>query len=87
MKINLLHLSKIIGGIAAIGTATLIGLTTTTHAYSDLGANTNIQYVKVKRPLFTGQYTKVNAEKAKRSLPPKEPSLKLSKPMASRRLT
>lgn len=77
MKINLLHLSKIIGGIAAIGTATLIGLTTTTHAYSDLGANTNIQYVKVKRPLFTGQYTKVNGRKGQKVITPKGTILKV----------
>lgn len=63
-KITLmLRNSLIITGI------TLIWLTVTpkiVRAYSNLGDNINIDYVKLKRPMFTGYYTKVNGHKGHR---------------------
>ncbi|WP_223602576.1 hypothetical protein [Lentilactobacillus otakiensis] len=40
-------------------------------AYSNLGDNINIDYVKLKRPMFTGYYTKINGHKGHRIITPK----------------
>lgn len=47
------------------------------HAYTDLGNNSNIQYVKVKRPIFTGQYTKINGKRGHKIITPKGTILKV----------
>lgn len=47
------------------------------NASTDLGNNGNIQYVKVKKPTFTGQYTKVNGKKGQRIITPKGTILKV----------
>lgn len=77
MKSKLSHATKklIVSGILSIGV--LLALPASAHAYTNLGENSDIQYVKVKRPLFTGQYTKVNGKKGHKIITPKGTILKV----------
>ncbi|MCH4164899.1 MAG: hypothetical protein LKF37_09010 [Lentilactobacillus diolivorans] len=61
----------------AIGIALFTSSTIAANASTDLGNNENIQYVKVKKPTFTGQYTKVNDKKGHRIITPKGTILKV----------
>ncbi|KRK88809.1 hypothetical protein FD17_GL002279 [Lentilactobacillus sunkii DSM 19904] len=58
----------IIVGIIIIG---LTVMPSKVQAYSNLGDNINIDYVKLKRPMFTGYYTKVSGHKGHRIITPK----------------
>ncbi len=57
-------------GVAA-GVALLLGAATSVQAATDLGTKSQLYYVKVKKPIFTGQYTKVNGHRGHRLLTPK----------------
>ncbi|WP_261911506.1 hypothetical protein [Lentilactobacillus hilgardii] len=41
------------------------------HAATDLGTSYHINWVKVKKPIFVGEYTKVNGHRGHRVLTPK----------------
>lgn len=62
---------KKLGIGVAVGAALLFTLAVPSHAATDLGNTSNLFYVKVKKPIFTGQYKKVNGHKGQRLLTPK----------------
>ncbi|EHO53075.1 hypothetical protein [Lentilactobacillus kisonensis] len=71
MQFKNAHLVKQLTTIIGVGAALLLSATVSAHAYTDLGSNSHIQYVKVKRPLFTGQYTKIHGKKGQPIITPK----------------
>ncbi|GHP14939.1 hypothetical protein YK48G_23640 [Lentilactobacillus fungorum] len=77
MRSNTSHLAKQLTIMLGIGAAMFLASTISAHAYTSLANNSNIQYVKVKRPLFTGQYTKVNGKKGHKIITPKGTILKV----------
>lgn len=60
------------------GVALLVGLATPTHASTDLGKTPHLFYVKVKKPIFTGQYKIVKGHH-QRLLTPKGTVLRVVK--------
>lgn len=71
------QLTKQLAITAGAAIAILCSSAIAAHAYTDLGNDIHIQYVKVKRPIFTGQYTKVNGKKGHKIITPKGTILKL----------
>lgn len=71
------QLTKQLAITAGAAIAILCSSAIAAHAYTDLGNDIHIQYVKVKRPIFTGQYTKVNGKKGHKLITPKGTILKL----------
>lgn len=63
--------------LTVISALSFLAVTSPTQASSNLGDNISITYVKVKRPIFTGQYTKVDGHRGKRILTPKGTILKV----------
>lgn len=63
--------------LTVISALSFLAVTSPTQASSNLGDNISITYVKVKRPIFTGQYTKVDSHRGKRILTPKGTILKV----------
>ncbi|GAA3184838.1 hypothetical protein [Lentilactobacillus kefiri] len=66
--------TMLIAGIIVIG---IMVSPRVAKAYTNLGDNLNIDYVQLKRPMFTGYYTKVNGHRGHRVITPKGTIMKV----------